>query len=202
MLIIDKNNFLGEGLHKRVYVHPADEHKCIKVMKDEKDAEIQRELGYYKTLKLLGKHPSMMAEYYGEVETNLGQGYCFERVLDYDGCPSRTLSAIFKDKAAEEEILGCSVEAVLLKFKQLLMEEKIVVSNIDPYNFMIQRLNAEEYTIRVIDNIGSPVHVPLSYYFDFVAKMHVKKYWLRFIEKYSSRYPNIMTSNLIRLLKE
>jgi len=165
-------------------------------MKDARDTELERELQYHKALARRGKSLSMLVKYYGEVETNLGKGYVFERVLDFDGKTSQELTAIFEDRERMEILLGDSAEAVLKRFKQLCFAEKIVVSNMDPYNYMIQRLSPEKYTIRVIDNIGTPAHVPLAYYFDYFAAKHIQKYWQRFVKKYASRYPEIFAEEL------
>ena len=197
-LQLDDNLLLGEGRHKVVYAHPEDNKKCIKIMKDAADTELLRELKYHKILKKRGKKLSMMVQYYGEVETNLGHGYIFERIMDFDGSPSREVSAIFEDRENTEKVLGCTVQDVLHKFHKLLMEEKVVVSNIDSYNYMLQRTSPSEYTIRVIDNIGTPAHLPLAYYFDFLAGRHIQKYWQRFVKRYSQKYPGVFPEDLLK----
>lgn len=197
-IILKPELLLGEGRHKVVYAHPTDEHKCIKIMKNAADTELQRELKYYKALARRGKQLSMMVQYYGEVSTNLGTGYVFEQVKDFDGTTSHELTAIFKDRENMEKLLGCTAQEVLRKFQQLCFEEKPVVSNMDPYNYMIQRLSPTEYTIRVIDNIGTPSHIPLAYYFDYFASKHIHKYWRRFVKKYAPLYPDIFSEEFLR----
>ena len=196
-LTLSEDLLLGEGRHKKVYRHPADNGKCIKIMKDAEDTELQRELEYHKALARRGKHLSMLVQYYGEVQTNLGQGYVFEQVQDFDGTPSRELTVIFEDRENAEKLLGCSAQDVLRKFRKLCFDEKIVVSNMDPYNYMLQRLSENEYTIRVIDNIGTPAHLPLAYYFDYFAAKHIRKYWKRFVKKYKDVYPDVFPKDLL-----
>ena len=195
---LNESLLLGEGRHKVVYAHPTDSRKCIKIMKDSLDTELERELKYHRALARRGKKLSMLVEYYGEVETNFGKGYLFERVMDYTGETSRELSFVLDNPAETQKLLGCTTEDVLHRFHDMLLEQKLVVSNIDSYNYMIQLLSPTKYTIRAIDNIGTPAHVPLAYYFDFLALKHIKKYWARFAKRYSEKYPGIFPKDLLK----
>lgn len=197
MIELEESELLGEGRHKKVYQHPSDLGKCIKIMKDAQDTELERELKYHRIMAKRGKHLSMLVEYYGEEETNLGKGYIFEKVVDFDGKPSQELTAIFEDKENTEKLLGCTASELLHSFKDLCFKEMPVVANMDSYNFMIQRLSPTKYTIRVVDNIGTPAHLPLAYYFDFFAKKHIAKYWHRFAVRYNKKYPGFFTDDLL-----
>ena len=48
---------------------------------------------------------------------------------------------------------------------------------------------------KALDNIGSPVMVPLAYYFDFVAERRIAKYWNRFIDECKLHYTSFLTSD-------
>lgn len=80
-------------------------------------------------------------------------------------------------------------------FRDMLLAQKIVVSDVDPSNFMVQRISADRFTFKVVDNIGSPVMVPLAYYFDFVAERRIAKYWNRFIDECKLHYTSFLTSD-------
>lgn len=80
-------------------------------------------------------------------------------------------------------------------FREMLLAQKIVVSDVDPANFMVQRISADRFTFKVVDNIGSPVMVPLAYYFDFVAERRIAKYWNRFIDECKLHYTSFLTSD-------
>ena len=120
-----------------------------------------------------------------------GTGYIFERVRDYDGQDSRSLREYLDSK--ESRLKPDMVLTGLLSFRDLLFEEKIITSNMESSNFLIQWLSLSSYRIRIVDNIGSPVTIPLIFYVDFLALRHVKQYWERFVRDLQRRYPQIIT---------
>lgn len=80
---------IGVGAHRACYIHPEDHQKCIKVIYSQNDPiaskEIKRELAYYKHLNSYLKDWRGLTRYYGTVETNLGTGYVYDRIVDFDG---------------------------------------------------------------------------------------------------------------------
>ena len=81
---------VGVGRHRACYIHPADTSKCIKVVHNPGEhafQEIKRELAYYKHLESYLKDWSGLPRFYGEVETNLGRGFVYDRIVDFDGKP-------------------------------------------------------------------------------------------------------------------
>lgn len=67
---------------------------------------------------------------------------------------------------------------------------------------MIQRLSPTEYTFKIIDNIGSPVLLPLAYYLGFVEAKRAKKYWGRFTIKLKRFFPEIFTDDVINKIRD
>lgn len=86
---------IGVGAHRACYIHPEDHQKCIKVIYSQNDPiaskEIKRELAYYKHLNSYLKDWRGLTRYYGTVETNLGTGYVYDRIVDFDGKISQTI---------------------------------------------------------------------------------------------------------------
>lgn len=175
--------FIAKGVHKAVYKHPSNTRYCIKVTFTFRDTDIERELLYRKALKIRNKKPSLLPEYFGSVETNLGPGHVFEYIVDYDNQPSLELKSVFEKNLDVREIFRVTPLEFVRNFRDMLLAQKIVVSDVDPSNFMVQRISADRFTFKVVDNIGSPVMVPLAYYFDFVAERRIAKYWNRFIDE-------------------
>ena len=97
-------------------------------------------------------------------------------------------------------ICRVSSNRIMKKFKQLLFEELIVTSNVESSNFLVQRASETKFSVRIIDNIGSPVFFPLAYYFDFFARRHLQKYWKRFLKELQEDHPAVMTDALKRKL--
>ena len=194
---IDLSNavLIGTGDHKKVFIDPADTHKCIKVLFRTSDEDLERELAYRKIREKRGLKSKLLTTYFGTVETNLGAGYVFEHVVDFDGSTSRTLAQLLKNAVADTRLVPV-VTKVMCVFKAMWFEELISVSNVEPGNFMVQRYSETDFTVRIIDNIGSSAFIPLPYYFDCVAKFRTKKYWNRFLSELQSDYPSVMTAEL------
>lgn len=189
------NLLFGKGNHKKVYIDSTDRNRCIKIPFEIPDVDLEKELAYRRSRDRRRLRSSMLPVYYGTVDTNLGTGYVFERVRDFDGQTSQSFKELFEKAAADASMLYF-VEEVMLKCKAMLFEELIVTSNMEDGNFVVQRISEKEYTIRVIDNIGSPVFFPLAYYFDFFARRRTKKYWKRFLNNLQRWHPKVMTDEL------
>lgn len=187
--------FIAVGAHKAVYKHPSDSRYCIKVTFTFRDTDIERELLYRKALEIRKKKLSLLPEYFGSVETDLGPGYVFEYIVDYDNQPSLELKSVFEKNLDVREIFRVTPLEFVRNFRDMLLAQKIVVSDVDPSNFMVQRISADRFTFKVVDNIGLPVMVPLAYYFDFVAERRIAKYWNRFIDECKLHYTSFLTSD-------
>ena len=187
--------FIAKGVHKAVYKHPSNTRYCIKVTFTFRDTDIERELLYRKALKIRNKKPSLLPEYFGSVETNLGPGHVFEYIVDYDNQPSLELKSVFEKNLDVREIFRVTPLEFVRNFREMLLAQKIVVSDVDPSNFMVQRISADRFTFKVVDNIGSPVMVPLAYYFNFVAERRIAKYLNRFIDECKLHYTSFLTSD-------
>lgn len=91
---------VGVGHHRMCYIDPEDNSKCIKIIYNPSkhaSEEVRREVSYYKRLQKSLKDWSGIPRYYGEVETNLGTGYVFDRTVDFDGKPSQTMQERYQD---------------------------------------------------------------------------------------------------------
>ena len=186
---------IGEGDHKRTFIDPADPGRCVKILFTTPDVDMERELAYRRSRERRGLTGKLLPAYYGTVETSLGTGYVFERVLDFDGRTSRTFRDLFEEAGRDGSLLPC-IEKVMERCKEQLFAELIVTSNVEPTNFMVQRLSETEFTIRIIDNLGTPVWLPLAYYFDALARKRLRKYWNRFLNELQRKYPAVMTDKL------
>lgn len=188
ILKLDETLFVGKGAHKACYLHPSNDSWCIKIPFHLPDTDITRELKYRSILDKRGTSKKMLAEYYGTVETDKGTGYIFEYIRDYNGKASLSLIDLLKDKSLLQSHLGVNAKDVMNKFHDIWMEQCIVTSDTDFVNFFVQKISKTDYTIRIIDNIGTPVFIPLAYYFDYFAKKRAEKYWKRLESRYINSY--------------
>lgn len=200
-ITLTEDLFLGKGAHKKCYQHPTDKNLCVKILFQTPDVDLEKELAYRKALKRRHKESSLLPSYLGVCKTNLGEGYIFECINDYDGKVSASLYDFIKSAPPTEEHLERIVKYIL-EFRKIYAVEKIVVSDTDPRNLMLQKLSPTEHTFRIIDNIGSPVLLPLAYYLDFVETKRAKKYWGRFMIKLKRFFPEIFSDEIINKIKD
>lgn len=192
--------FLGQGAHKATYIDPRDPQKCIKILLQEPDIDWEREKKYRKSRKRRHLCSALLPDYYGTIETNKGTGYVFERVMDADGKKSLDMREFLKqlqtmNDNSQAEVL---LKKVLLKLKKDFLQEKIVTTNMQYENFLIQQKQPgfTDFTVRIIDNIGTHSKIPLLFYVDFLAAEHCHRYWKRFIISIHKDFPKLLSDKL------
>ncbi len=200
---LDESLLIGRGGHKDVYAHPENFSRCIKIVRRNGDPDWERELHYRRSRMRRGLTSNLLPAYYGTVETNLGTGHVFERVFDYDGAPTVAFDTALEKAFREAEDVDIFQERLLEgleDFHQRMREEKIITTNMETKNFLVQRTAPDAYRVRIVDNIGSPVKLPFLFYIDFFAMKHIDRYWSRFIESLRREYPHIITGEMMHRL--
>ena len=199
VLVLTDNDLIGAGAHKATYIHPQDKTLCVKIARNAHDVDLKRELAYRSIIAKQHKIPTLMPFYHGTIETNKGIGHIFERIFDCDGQTSLTLDIYIRHIA--QTLLPQEAQAhfksMLAAFKAKWFEEKTVTSNIELVNFMVQHKTPDNVSIRIVDNIGTPVLIPLAYYSELFAKKRVVRYWKRFLQVLGDSYPEIFTKELL-----
>lgn len=191
-LIIHDGLFLGQGLHKAAYIHPANPKLCIKIPFKLPDCDIDRELKY--RLSLQSKPAkSLLTNYYGMVKTNKGTGFVFDNVCDYDGNSSISFKQLLLNPQVSCDSLAASPLQIFRSFRTEFLQQSIVISDTDPVNILIQRTSATNWQCKIIDNIGTPVLIPLAYYFEALAALRARRYWRRFIQKCQGSNPQLLS---------
>lgn len=192
-IILTEKSFISGGANKKVYKNPKEPLQCIKICYNNSSKDMEREL-YYRRLR--AKHDlssTLLPAYYGTVATNMGLGYVFEYVCDADGSQSLTLNEflekIDENTTSEQDIQ--KTRRMIARFKREWLSEGIVINDMCFPNFMVQQLANGECRIRIIDDIGSQVLIPLEYYFAFFARKKVLRYWERFCKKLHEDYPEL-----------
>lgn len=202
-ILLNEALLLGRGGHKDVYADPTNFTRCIKILHDENDLDWKRELRYRRSRELRGLHSKMLPAYYGPLETNLGCGYVFERIFDFDGTPSLSFDAALARAIKENrpmDELRQMLEDGLLKLYWDMREEQLLISNVEFQNFLIQRTARDVYRVRIVDNIGSPVAIPLMFYIGFLARAHIDRYWRRHVSLLRETYPDLITEDMKKRL--
>ena len=193
MEIVELNEdlLIGTGGHKKVYIDPRDDKRCIKILLEEKCKDWEREKTYREIRKKRGQHSIMLPEYYGEIATNLGTGYLFERVVDFDGNNSKDIGEFLR--TTEKVPTSLEIEYLIKRLFYCMLAEKIIVTNAEYCNFLVQRVTPNLNQIRVVDNIGSHIIVPLDCYIDKLAERHIKRYFVRLVQETHKDFPYMLS---------
>lgn len=183
-----------------MYIDPRDDRRCIKILFKADDVDWRRELQYRKVRARRGMASYLLPEYYGQVDTNLGTGYVFERIVDYDGKNSRDLRSVMLK--IEKEPNHDLVEHALSAFLRSMIAERIIITNVEYENFLVQMMTEVHGKIRVVDNIGTHSRFPVILYVDEFARCHVKRYFLRLLDCMVKDFPRALPQKLYQHLVE
>ena len=179
MLKLESSALIGRGFRRECYFHPEDKNKCIKVVVAGDHKETRREQSYYRLLEKRSIAWKMLARFYGNVETNLGEGAVFELIRDYNGEVSKTLGHYFSTNNETDRDYQYLYQA-LLELKQYLLKWKIVTMVLRPQNIVYKKTNESEGYLVVIDNIGNSDFIPICNYVDWMATRKIRRRWQRF----------------------
>ena len=103
----------------------------------------------------------------------------FERIVDFNGENSKDIGEFLR--TAKEVPSPLEIEYLVKRFFYGMLAEKIIVTNAEYCNFLVQRVTPNLNQIRVVDNIGSHIIVPIDCYIDRLAEKHVKRYFVRLL---------------------
>lgn len=167
---------VGVGHHRMCYIDPKDNSKCIKIIYNPSkhaSEEVRREVSYYKRLQKSLKDWSGIPRYYGEVETNLGTGYVFDRTVDFDGKPSQTMQERYQDL---KEPWQCKeMLALVKKLENYLTRNHVVTMSLKPFNILCHRVSETEIEPVICDNIGTASLIPIELVCPWFARQREKR---------------------------
>ena len=202
MIKITEKNFVGKELHKKTFEHPENPDACIKLpYSKEGEVDLMRELKYRELRMRKGMQSSLLPAYYGSVKTSLGQGFLFEYVRNYNGSACATL----EDYCKNESLLKKKYKRIfelLCDFRKKLFSEQLITMGIFAENLIIQKESEKKVRIRLINDIGTGVFIPLEYHIEIFRHRRIKKRWNEFLTNLWSMYPSDVMKCLIRDLKE
>jgi len=187
MLTLESSSLIGRGLRRECYFHPEDGNKCIKVVVAGDYEETVREQSYYRLLEKRNISWQMLARFYGNVETNRGEGAVFELVRDYNGEVSKTLEQYFSANN-ETDLNYQDLSRTLPLLKQYLLKWKIVTMALKPQNIVYKKIHESEGVLVVIDNIGNSDFIPICNYVNWMAAQKIRRKWQRFEDSIKKDY--------------
>ncbi|WP_394145853.1 YrbL family protein [Vibrio atypicus] len=181
-------NRIGTGNERICFEHPANPALCIKVyhpmeeiLKHTKVVRQQNEMEQYYFQKLVERDVpfTFIPRCHGWIETSLGRGLVFDRVVDDSGSASQPLTAMLKQgtvSQSEAHDILKSVEAYLLQYS-------ISICDVSPGHILMQEQNGQ-LTPKVIDGVGSRYNdwkLYLLTYVHFFARRKTKSLWQKLI---------------------
>lgn len=183
-LQLSKNLILAEGGERICYNHPSDTSKIIKIEKHTAHNEQNKlEEKYYRFLEKQKASFEHIVKCYGFINTNLGEGLLFDKVVDYDGKDSQHFRYYLRNNLLDSEI----EEKLLGELQTYLMDNNILFIDVSTVNLFCQEIAKDSYKLVIFDGLGAR-----RYGFKFFGYMlsknftryKVKKQWKLFFNNY------------------
>ncbi len=185
-LILKDENFIGKGLERACYNHPEDKTKVIKIIYSKQgiiNNQNYVEYVYINYLKKQKKDLSMIACCYDYVDTNLGKGLIFDKVLNYD----ETLSSSFRDLIMNRVITFAEQKVLLNELKEYLEDNEILFIDNTLKNIFCKEIEKGKYKLIIIDGLGAKrkgIKFWLYLHSRNYTKYKIKKQWAKFMNIY------------------
>lgn len=198
---LDDSLLYGQGSHKKCFLHPHNKNLCIKIAYNEGgQKDLIREINYIDVLKRRHKDYSILPKYFGKVNTNLGTGYVFEIIRDYNNGRTQTLEDFITDLNLFSQNYSLIVR-LLKELKEKLYKNEIITMVLFPENILFQKTDENTYRVRIVNNMGSAVLIPLEYHFKYFAHTKILRRWKMFLDVLRNKYASHLSEKLIEEIK-
>lgn len=153
MITLDDSQFFAKGGERKCFVHPEDASKLIKIQYDNSLGRNQNtlDLHYYNHLKQRVSDFSGIANFHGQVETNLGGGLVFDIVRNYDG----KLAQTFEDMVRKSFFSSQQEMSLLEELQQYLTKHLIVFGDVVLSNILCQEYAKNAFKLIIVDGLGA-----------------------------------------------
>ena len=192
---------MDKALTKNVFLHPHNKNLCIKIAYNEGgQKDLIREINYIDVLKRRHKDYSILPKYFGKVNTNLGTGYVFEIIRDYNNGRTQTLEDFITDLNLFSQNYSLIVR-LLKELKEKLYKNEIITMVLFPENILFQKTDENTYRVRIVNDMGSAVLIPLEYHFKYFAHTKILRRWKMFLDVLRNKYASHLSEKLIEEIK-
>lgn len=141
-----------------------------------------------------------MPKYFGKVNTNLGTGYVFEIIRDYNNDRTQTLEDFITDLNLFSQNYSLIVR-LLKELKEKLYKNEIITMVLFPENILFQKTDENNYRVRIVNDMGSAVLIPLEYHFKYFAHTKILRRWKMFLDVLRNKYASHLSEKLIEEIK-
>ena len=198
---LDDSLLYGQGSHKKCFLHPHNKNLCIKIAYNEGgQKDLIREINYIDVLKRRHKDYSILPKYFGKVNTNLGTDYVFEIIRDYNNGRTQTLEDFITDLNLFSQNYSLIVR-LLKELKEKLYKNEIITMVLFPENILFQKTDENTYRVRIVNDMGSAVLIPLEYHFKYFAHTKILRRWKMFLDVLRNKYASHLSEKLIEEIK-
>ena len=186
MIKLDRSLLIKEGSKRSCYQNPACADHCMKVVHT---GGIHTHLRTLREIKYIKKYKSQNLKripyYYGSTKTNLGIGYIFEKVKDWNGKASVTLIDFIKKNR------DCkNIQVMILQMYDSFLAHRAVISDLHPDNIVVNFKKKESYPyLMLIDGIGNSDFIKVCDYSKYFYKKKLNRKFNRLVK--SLDYQNI-----------
>jgi len=187
MIKLNKNLLLAEGSERACYLDPNDNSKIIKIIYLQESHNEQNELEYIymNYLEKRNKDLSLVTKCYGYVDTNLGKGLVFDRVLDFDSNPSKS----FRFYIANKLISLDYQKKLLVDLQEYLEQNGILFIDTSLTNIFCQKSSDTKYRLIIVDGLGAK-RMGLKFWLyrnvEPYAKYKMKRQWKKLMKMYTA----------------
>lgn len=202
MLTLLPANELAHGNDRAIYRHPDQPDRCIKVPRfpERGSQQNEREKVYFDNLKRRGVDDwRYVPEYFGTVDTTVGEGLVFGLITDADGTPSATIRQ-HRDRGETQWLASQAFLDELTGLYRYLRRHWIIPSDINDRNVVCQRRADGSIHLWLIDGVSNPDFLPLANVWPWFARQKIDRRIRRFFIKLN-RYGFIAPEQRERLVR-
>ncbi|AXH10230.1 hypothetical protein CP960_03695 [Malaciobacter halophilus] len=186
-VVLSNKYFLAKGGERDCYIHPNDNSKVIKIVHRKGKHNNQNELEYiYNKFLLNNAIPfTHLTKCIGFINTNLGQGLIFDRVLDYNNKQSSSFKDFLQNKLLSNEEENRLVE----ELKEFIFTYNILFIDVDLSNVFCCEYKKNNYRLVIIDGLGAR---RTGWRFNLYLKSRtftkykIKKQWKKFFKNFQN----------------
>lgn len=167
--MLEEKHLIGEGFHRRCFIHPTDDNLCVKVGKIDLTKEMAREYDYYKRLNKKQISWDCLSQYYGVIQTNIGVGYIYQLIKDDNNQPSKTLEHYLQND------MPIGATNALKQLENYLLTQVVITTSLKPRNIVLQKYNNHVKNAVIVDDIGNTEFIPLSNVSNVFARLKIRR---------------------------
>ncbi|MGJ0339015.1 YrbL family protein [Aliarcobacter cryaerophilus] len=185
---LTKDLLLGKGNNRECYVSPKDSYKVIKISISKKSYKNQNiiEDRYYKYLEKNKISQEHIVKCYGYVDTNLGKGLVFEKIVNYDG----TMPTLFSKVLLEKRVLNTEdLDSLIEELKKYIFNNEILFIDVATSNIFVQEIKKDKFKLIIFDGLGgiSYFRLLMCLYSKWYKKRAIKKAWSKFLKNIENK---------------